>query len=1102
LLFQAFEVCHLLATLLKNGVLRALTLLFLFASTLLSAQEFGFIPNQGQWEGDFDFRLRQGSNFVFVKAGEQRVLLLTPPGTDHNPHQHPQASIPNKGHVYRLRWIGANPASRPKNAKMLAGVPYLNFLQGKESRAWQSGVKQYQEFIYPNIYPGVDLRYYLSDENFLKYDFIVHPGADPSQIKWQIEGVEEQGLAGSNIALLSSVGSLVYTKPEAFQGEQEIDCYFQKAGNGEYSFSLGEYDQEKVLIIDPTLIFSTYSGSTDDNFGLSATFGEEDMAYGAGVNFFSGSKQGFPTTLGAFQDSSIGSVDISIAKYTADGSAQVYATYLGGKEEDVPFSLLEGPNKSLIILGMTGSPDFPVSTTAYDTTFAFGPGGFHRVASGFQLTYASDMFLSILDSTGGNLLGSTYLGDSLKDAVNNRMDFNYGDGARGDITIDQNGNIIVSSFTESPNLPSGGSNTSYGGLQDGLVVSFNSDLSQLNWLSYVGGESNDAVFSLRYTANNRLFITGATESDSISTDTVGVLQPFRAGKVDAFVAELDPANGQIMRFTYNGTQEDDLAYFLDLDPEGDLVLFGQTYGAWPIVGDSVWGQYGSAQFLQEINPGLNAINHSTTFGDGQVGLVQLSPTALLVSDCGDIFISGWGAAYPSARGLMTVPRNMPLTHDALRSTVDFGDFYFLRLDASWQRLEYATYFGQVGFGPDHVDGGSSRFRKDGNIFQAVCSCGSNNQGFPTTPNAFADTKGSSNCNMAVFRIDMEADTVRADVRLGAGLSDTLCLPDSVSFQDFSFNADLVLFRIGDGLVDTLDDRYFQILDSGTTTFHFIALDTNCLLVDSMSLSIYAKNDVLDADFEIEYDSCDATGLVKFRNLSSGASHFRWYFQAGDTSVVKNPQRNFSPDEYEVQLIAEDRICSGFDTVVKKINIRELEDFTRFETYWDPCDPERNLRLQVFQKGFHQFNWTLDGNTLPEGSDTLSLQLNDGGFHTIQLEIVDTVCGRTKTYEEELYFYDEDFSINFPNVFSPNGDQLNDEFRVLDAERLEPILEKAEFEIYNRNGLLLFKGNFLKDAWDGKSQGQDLPPGVYFYVFNYEDICGQKSSDKGFVHLQR
>lgn len=1083
---------------LKIGILRALLLFCIFLSSSLSAQEFGFIANDGQWEGDFDFRLNRHDNFIYLRADEQRVLLVEPkPHFDHTHEPIPKIDKVAQ-HAYRFKWIGANPNAQHE-VRSMRNVPKLNYLLGDDPSQWAAGLKQYEEVTYQDLYPNIDLRYYVTETGACKFDFIVHPGGDPSQIKWQVDGVDRAGKLAEDLVLLTDIQNPVYSKPEAFQENEEISCYFSDLGDQQFGFDLGDYDDNSILIIDPTLVFSTYSGSIDDNFGFSATFGEDGTAYGAGINFiYQNVGRTFPTTLGAFQDSSVGGVlDITIAKYTADGTNQVYATFFGGNRNELPFSLLEGPNKSLIILGVTGSDQFPIAPSSYDTSFAFGNSTTMNIGGQVDFVNSSDIFISILDSTGGALLGSTYLGNYAQDGNNAHVNFNYGDPARGDITIDQNGNIIISSFTFSDSLSTPGTNTSYGGTQDGIVASFNSDLSQLNWLSYIGGEGDDAVFSLRYTNNGQLFACGGTESDTLFFDTAGVFQSERAGDMDAFLVEMNPQNGQVLKFTYSGTEEDDIAYFLDFDPAGDPIIFGQTFGKWPVVGDSVWGVDSSAQFLQRLSADFSQVSKSTTFGDGKRDSTDISPTALMVSDCGDIFISGWGASYGRRMGMV---RNLPVTHDAIKKTGDRGDFYFLRLDASWERLEYASYFGQVGGSPDHVDGGSSRFRKDGSIFQAVCACGAN-QGFPTTPGAFRDTK-VNRCNLAVFRYDMEADSIRADVRFSRTNLDSICLPDSVSFQDFSFNADVVLFREQGGTFDTLDLRFIPILDSGVTRFEFVALDTNCGLVDSSAIQVFAYSEPTMADFRINYDSCDPSGAISIENLSSGSDRYRWLYSTGDSSNQFEPSLSLPAGDYEITLIVENTACQQVDTLSQSLKVSEINNFTRLRSDWDACDPERLISAQIASSGFHNYNWTLDGVALNQNTDTLNWRVPEGGFHTLQLEIIDTVCNRSQSFEEEIYFYDEDFDISFPNIFTPNGDGINEEFKVLDGERLEPILAKSEIEIYNRHGTLLFKGDFLKEAWNGQAEGQELPPGVYYYVFNYEDICGQVSTENGFVHLQR
>jgi len=1081
---------------------RIFPFLLLCLSFSAAAQHMAFVENEGQWQGDFDYLLRNGSDFLFFKPNEVRVQLLEARHAGEEIHHHPNSGEVRQGHVYSMQWLGVNLQAEVSRT-VLKDAPYLNYLKGKDPQRWKAGLRQYQEIIYHNIYPNIDLRYYLSSAGVYKYDFIIKPGGDPNDISWQFKGVERCGMAGDDLALITAVKNVVYTSPIAFQDADLVKVAFQQKGQI-FSYQLEDYDQTRDLIIDPTLVFSTYSASTDDNFGFSATFGEDGAGYNAGINYVYGSiARGFPTSLGAFQDSSKGGVvDGVIAKYSPDGSQQIYATFLGGAQNDVPFSLLEGPNKSLLILGVTGSANFPVTSNAYDTSFSVGVASSLSIGGSLNFPFSSDIFLSILDSTGGNLVGSTFLGDTATDGVNDRLEFNYGDAVRGDLSIDSAGNILGVSYTFSPNIPVGAAlNSTYGGAQDGMVFCFNSNLSQLKWNKLIGGNSNDAVFSLRFSPTNRLYITGATESTNLAYPSAGVYQDSANGKVDGFIAELNPSNGEVLNFSYTGTAEHDVSYFLDIDDKEKITIFGQTRGVWPQLGDSLGGQAGSAQFLQQFSPELK-LNLSTTFGNGNTLTTNISPTALMVSECGDVFLSGWGAGYSSRRGAMGIPRNMPISKNAWRDSTDFGDFYFLRLDASWKRLEYATYFGQYGFGPDHVDGGSSRFRKDGSIFQAVCSCGSDSSSFPTTVNAFASKKMNGNCNMAIFRFDMQADSINALVELASGFSDTVCYPADIKFEDFSFNADWILVKSPGGNLDTLRNQLFALNDSGTNRYTFYAIDTNCFLIDSSYIDVFSINNLVNADFSFNYDSCDLNARVSFINQSSGSNQYRWYFGDGDSAVGSNPSHNYSPGDYEIEMIAIDPICGRFDTIRKNISISTTNLFVEVIGDYQACDLNYPQTFQLNQNGFHAFNWYLNDQLLNVNSDSIGLNLTQGGNYTLRLLAIDTVCNNQMEREESFYIYDEGFNLELPNVFTPNGDGANDFFGVLEEPAIPDFVASSALEIHDRNGILLFSGDGIEERWGGNYNNQEMAVGVYFYLFNYQDICGNVKEAKGFLHLQR
>jgi gliding motility-associated-like protein len=77
---------------------------------------------------------------------------------------------------------------------------------------------------------------------------------------------------------------------------------------------------------------------------------------------------------------------------------------------------------------------------------------------------------------------------------------------------------------------------------------------------------------------------------------------------------------------------------------------------------------------------------------------------------------------------------------------------------------------------------------------------------------------------------------------------------------------------------------------------------------------------------------------------------------------------------------------------------------------------------------------------------------------------------------------------FPNVFTPNGDGIND-----------LLMEGIKILIYDRNGMLLYSGN---TGWDGKYNGKDMDSDTYFYTASYIDKNNQQQTKKGSVTLLR
>src|SRR5690606_29483546 len=138
----------------------------------------------------------------------------------------------------------------------------------------------------------------------------------------------------------------------------------------------------------PALIFSTYSGSYADNWGFTATYDDDGNLYSGGIAF----STGFPVTTGAFQRNFRGEIDIAILKFDSLGDGLLYATYLGGRQTEVPHSLIVDRNGDLVIFGTTSSSNYPVSSTAFQKTFS--GGSFMNPVGGVFYENGSDLFIS------------------------------------------------------------------------------------------------------------------------------------------------------------------------------------------------------------------------------------------------------------------------------------------------------------------------------------------------------------------------------------------------------------------------------------------------------------------------------------------------------------------------------------------------------------------------------------------------------------------------------------------------------------------------------------------------------------------------------------
>lgn len=750
-----------------------------------------FVENRNQWESAVKYSAALPSGRLFLKQNQwlfsfvDETQLPKHGNAGQSAAKSQLASPLVRAHSYTVTFLKANPQPDLKPAHATPG--FRNYFLGNDPAKWASNVKAFEAISYQELYPGIEAKIYEHDQK-LKYDFIVAPQANPDLIQMEYAGADKLFLENGNLVIKTSVNTVTEQKPVAYQlvngQRKEVPCEFRLRENVlSFHFPKG-YRRKLPLVIDPTLVFSSYSGATADNWGFTATYDNDGNMYSGGVVFFVDGGT-YPVTPGAFQISRFGLTEIGIMKYNPNASgaaSRVWATYLGGNGVEAPHSLVATSRNELVILGTTSSNNFPVLGSSYDPIFNGGnfidPLGFGSNYLAYNL--GSDIFVTKLNTAGTALMGSTFLGGSGNDGLLTLISplvRNYGDQFRGDVFADAADNIYVTSSTSSLDFPIvNGFQTQYGGGQsDAVVCRFSPNLESLHYSSFLGGLNDDAAYSVQVDASLNIYVCGGTTSTDLPQTTGGFKANFTPGfdAVEGFASKI-AATGTLTQSTYIGASPGyDQTYFLQLDAQRNVYLLGQSEALYPSTG-LVFNSNPGRQFIQKLNTSLTASVFSLNFGSGALsGKYDISPTAFLVDNCERIFVCGWGGRdnqlNPKYVGGNTF--GLPVTSNAHQSTTDGSDFYLMQLSQNGALLEYATYLGgNSSVSAEHVDGGTSRFDKRGFVYHAVCAGCGNTNAFPTTPNAWAIQNGntqagnSNNCNAAAFKFDFAVSSAVAGAK--------------------------------------------------------------------------------------------------------------------------------------------------------------------------------------------------------------------------------------------------------------------------------------------------------------------------------------------------
>ena len=567
--------------------------------------------------------------------------------------------------TYRMdiELVGANP--RPRISAEGESEDYIQYYNHDAL-----DVHAYQKITYHNIYPNIDWVIYLNSEertrnkeerstNYenqksnneslansylnlvtrIKYDFIVHPGGNPKDIKLKTKWVEELKINEDGSLLLGNrMGQVVENAPVSFQDGKEIKTRFSSQ-NQIIQFDVDAFDKSKLLIIDPTVIWATYYGGSSDDIGNASSIDSAGNVYLAGNTNSSNN-----IASGGFQTSYSGSSDAFLVKFSSSGS-RIWATYYGGSASEYWMTCTADNSGNAYLAGRTYS------------TSGIASGGFQTTHGGGS----EDAFLVKFSSTGTRLWATYYGGNNEEANIS--------------CATDTNNNVYLSGGTYSTNnIASSGFQNSLAGSTDAFLVKFSSSGSRL-WGTYYGGTNFDEGANCIVDKNNNVILVGTTYSSS--NVAASGFQNTIGGSSDAFLVSFS-SSGSRLWATYYGGSDDDIGNSASSDTAGNIYLAGRTFSSSGIASggfqNSMVGT--SDAFLVKFTSS-GSRSWATYYGGTNDDVASSSA----VDSTGNIFLSGYTNSTTS------------IASNGLHTTVGGGwDAFLVKFTKTGSR-EWARYCG-------------------------------------------------------------------------------------------------------------------------------------------------------------------------------------------------------------------------------------------------------------------------------------------------------------------------------------------------------------------------------------------------------------------------
>lgn len=604
-------------------------------------QGLAFIENKGQWEEKILFCALRGDSQVRIYHDGFELC---------------------QGDVEPLRLIFENSSREASIHGDQLRPAYFNYLRGKP-KDWISKARSWSGIIFHEIYPGVHI--WLRMKNgLLEYDLHVDSPQALDQVRIRCQGADSLRISSDGSIWIDTQGSplrqpIPKTWIQRSNGETElVYCHYRILDDQCFSFASPDWDGSGKLVIDPGMEWSTFLGGSD----LDLVFDIITDSSGEIIVTGDTKSQDFPSASGTLK----GESDAYVSKYSSDGSL-LWSTYLGGSEYEDGKILEYGQGGSILVAGITGSPDFPVTAGTFDTTWNNGEGyvaqlsadgatiewasflggslgdeiwamkadssgdiilagqtessDFPTTAGAFDTSYNGspwDLFITRVNGNGTSIIWSTFVGGSDHDGIR-------------DMALDPAGNVFLGGWTASSDFPTtpGAYSQNYlgGGAhnQDAILFKLGANGAFLHWSTFFAGTDDDEILALKLTGLGEVAVCGWTSSPDLPT-TIGAFDNSFNGDKDAFLATFANNGSSLSYGSFFGGTGLDEAQSMAISSTDAICFGGNTdssdmptvLGAY----DMVYNGGGADIFIAAINPAINGSNglEYATFLGGSTGL--------------------------------------------------------------------------------------------------------------------------------------------------------------------------------------------------------------------------------------------------------------------------------------------------------------------------------------------------------------------------------------------------------------------------------------------------------------------------------------------------